>query len=188
VGPRAGLDGCGKPRPRRNSIPGPSGPWQVAIPTELSRPQHCKVEKKVKGDSFVLSSPRERQNVLLTCISVKKPTLALPIVTGLNQEQVTQSFQKSRFPVKFLGARRVTEQVPYHGPKNPGTPHYKIYAPGRPDAHGLCTPNPNVTEGCKKSETSVTVYQSTRCHIPTGQNQCVSGTLLINVGVNTRRF
>ena len=26
VGPRAGLDGCGKSRPRRDSIPGPSSP------------------------------------------------------------------------------------------------------------------------------------------------------------------
>ena len=34
VGPRAGLDGCGKSRPHRDSIPGPS----VATPTTLSRP------------------------------------------------------------------------------------------------------------------------------------------------------
>jgi hypothetical protein len=27
VGPRAGLDGCGKSRPHRNSIPGPSSPY-----------------------------------------------------------------------------------------------------------------------------------------------------------------
>ena len=26
VGPRAGLDGCGKSRPHRDSIPGPSNP------------------------------------------------------------------------------------------------------------------------------------------------------------------
>jgi len=38
VGHRAGLDGCGKSRPHRNSIPGPSRPWQVATPTMLSRP------------------------------------------------------------------------------------------------------------------------------------------------------
>ena len=39
VGPRAGLDGCGKSRPpRRDSIPRPSSPWRVSIPTELSRP------------------------------------------------------------------------------------------------------------------------------------------------------
>ena len=37
VGPSAGLDGRGKSRPHRDSIPGPSSPYRVAIPTELSR-------------------------------------------------------------------------------------------------------------------------------------------------------
>ena len=36
VGSRAGLDGCGKFRPYRDSIPGLSSPYLVAIPTELS--------------------------------------------------------------------------------------------------------------------------------------------------------
>jgi hypothetical protein len=34
----AGLDGCGKSRRHRVSIPGPSSPKRVAIPTELSQP------------------------------------------------------------------------------------------------------------------------------------------------------
>jgi hypothetical protein len=38
LGPRVGVDGCGKFRFHRDSIPGPSSPWLVAIPTELSRP------------------------------------------------------------------------------------------------------------------------------------------------------
>ena len=38
MGPRAGLDRCGKSRPNRDSIPGPSSPERVVIPTELSRP------------------------------------------------------------------------------------------------------------------------------------------------------
>ena len=33
MGSRAGLDGCGKSRPYRDSIPGPSIPQPVAIPT-----------------------------------------------------------------------------------------------------------------------------------------------------------
>ena len=37
VGPKAGVDGCGKSRPHRDSIPGPSSPQRVAIPTALSR-------------------------------------------------------------------------------------------------------------------------------------------------------
>jgi len=35
MGPRAGRDTRGKSRPHRDSIPGPSSPYQVAIPTEL---------------------------------------------------------------------------------------------------------------------------------------------------------
>ena len=38
VGPRAGLDRCGKSRHHRDSIRGPSSPWPVAIPTELPGP------------------------------------------------------------------------------------------------------------------------------------------------------
>ena len=39
VGPRAGLDGCGKSHPpHRDLITGPSRPYRVAIPPELSRP------------------------------------------------------------------------------------------------------------------------------------------------------
>ena len=40
VGSRAGLDGYGKPRPYRDSIPGPSSPYQVAIPTTYGN-QEC---------------------------------------------------------------------------------------------------------------------------------------------------
>ena len=39
VGPRAGLDGCGKSRLHMDSIPGTSSPQRVAIPTDLSGPQ-----------------------------------------------------------------------------------------------------------------------------------------------------
>ena len=36
VGPREGLDGCGKSRPHQNSMDGPCSPKQVAVLTELS--------------------------------------------------------------------------------------------------------------------------------------------------------
>jgi len=36
VGPGTGMDGCGKSRPQRDSMPGPPNP--VIIPTEPSRP------------------------------------------------------------------------------------------------------------------------------------------------------
>jgi hypothetical protein len=38
VGPRAGLDRCGKSRSHQDSIPGPSIPYPVALPTELPGP------------------------------------------------------------------------------------------------------------------------------------------------------
>jgi hypothetical protein len=38
VGPRAGLNRCEKFSPHQDSIPGPSSPEQVAIPTELPGP------------------------------------------------------------------------------------------------------------------------------------------------------
>ena len=38
VGLSAGLDRCGKSHPHRDSIPGPSSPWPVAIPTTLPGP------------------------------------------------------------------------------------------------------------------------------------------------------
>jgi hypothetical protein len=42
VGPRAGLDRYGKSHPHRDSIPGPSSPQPVVIPTTLSKgPRGC---------------------------------------------------------------------------------------------------------------------------------------------------
>ena len=38
VGPGAGLDRCGKPNPHQDSIPGPSSPQPVAIPSTLPGP------------------------------------------------------------------------------------------------------------------------------------------------------
>ena len=38
VEPRVGPDGYGRSRLHRDSIPGPSSPYRVAIPSELSRP------------------------------------------------------------------------------------------------------------------------------------------------------
>jgi len=43
VGARAGLDGCGKARPHRDSIPGLSSPKQVAIPTTLSQARQSSI-------------------------------------------------------------------------------------------------------------------------------------------------
>jgi hypothetical protein len=65
-GPRAGQDGCGRTRPHRDSIPGPSSQWQVAIPTALSQPTELqyyseililanKIERRYSQDDHILS-------------------------------------------------------------------------------------------------------------------------------------
>ena len=38
LSPRAGLGDCGKSHPYRDSIPGPSSLYRVAVPTELFQP------------------------------------------------------------------------------------------------------------------------------------------------------
>ena len=46
VGPRGGLDRCGKSRPYRDSIPRPFSPYPVTIPTTLPGPLfYCTVGK-----------------------------------------------------------------------------------------------------------------------------------------------
>ena len=45
MGPRAGLDGRGKSRPHRDSIPDRPARSSVAIPTELPGPQNIAVVK-----------------------------------------------------------------------------------------------------------------------------------------------
>ena len=48
VVPRAGLDGCGKSRPHRDSITKPSSPQRVVVPTELSQPtKYVKLKAKL---------------------------------------------------------------------------------------------------------------------------------------------
>jgi hypothetical protein len=47
VGPRVGLDRCGKSHPHRDSIPGPSSPYPVAIPTELPGPLSLHLQGKI---------------------------------------------------------------------------------------------------------------------------------------------
>jgi hypothetical protein len=48
VGLRAGVDRYGKPCPHQDSIPGPSSPYLVAIPTTLARPL-CFRELSLQG-------------------------------------------------------------------------------------------------------------------------------------------
>jgi hypothetical protein len=51
VGPRVGVDMCGKSRLYRDSIPGPSSPQRVAVPTQLSRHLQSAIISYVQGGS-----------------------------------------------------------------------------------------------------------------------------------------
>jgi hypothetical protein len=68
VGRRAGLDMCGKSRPHRDSIPGPSSPYPVAIPTELPSPQ--KLEKEPAN---ILTTPARSPYTMTPCIGAQRP-------------------------------------------------------------------------------------------------------------------
>ena len=71
VGPRTGLDGCGKSRPHRDSIFGPSSPQRVAVPTTLSRSiGMCEVQWN--------SSPRH-----ISCLRLETSTIQNVLHTRL---------------------------------------------------------------------------------------------------------
>ena len=70
MGPRVGLDGCGKSRLHRDSILGPSSPQRVAIPTELSRPTHSvsgygNDAKRFNGKHRAINRPNCVEQILL---------------------------------------------------------------------------------------------------------------------------
>ena len=45
VGPRAGLEGCGKSRRHRGLVPGLFSPYRVTIPATISRPIYCEIQE-----------------------------------------------------------------------------------------------------------------------------------------------
>jgi len=65
VGPRTGMDACGKPRPYWDSIPGSSSPQSVGISTTLFWPTFC--SWKVKDKSYSKEDIREKAYEHLLC-------------------------------------------------------------------------------------------------------------------------
>ena len=73
MGPRAGLDLCEKFRPRRDSIPQPSRPQRVAIPTEpslltLSLTSKYQSPNALYGKVTVFSAVTRFAEVRLHCV------------------------------------------------------------------------------------------------------------------------
>jgi len=75
VGPRACLDRCERSRPQRESIPGPSITYIVAIPTELSRPTKKKKLKNV--EYFIYLSSILKNGARCTCEIKSRITMVI---------------------------------------------------------------------------------------------------------------
>jgi hypothetical protein len=72
VGPRTGLEGCGKSRPHRNLIPGSSSAYRFAIPTEILQTSLRTLTVFLnRGAFFFLCEVRiESQRVYIKCCVV----------------------------------------------------------------------------------------------------------------------
>jgi hypothetical protein len=77
VGHRATVDGCGKFRCVRDSIPGPSSRQRVAIPTEL--PRSSIFVLKVYNFFFSVYNNSEESSFTINCLSIFHATLRLVV-------------------------------------------------------------------------------------------------------------
>ena len=82
VGPRAGLNGCGKFRLRRDSIPGFPSPERVAIQTDLPGPIQFSVRKKM----FICCT------IFGSVLGHVKSNIQLLMVTELSSHEGNQKF------------------------------------------------------------------------------------------------
>jgi hypothetical protein len=117
VGPRAGVDWCGKSCPHRDSIPGPSSPQPVAIPTELSRPT-CELSGRLslKCDG-TCAGTRFRVSVKRTS-PFKSAGASVQSTTGSRGVRISRSnagYTMFRGSVKSTG-------YPLHSPVSPSFP------------------------------------------------------------------
>jgi len=62
VGPRAGLDRCGKSCPHKDSIPGPSSPYPVSIPIMLPGPHFVEYAEINRPLASVLEGEETPEN------------------------------------------------------------------------------------------------------------------------------
>jgi len=93
VGFRVGLDRCGKSLPHRDSIPGPSSPQAVAIPTTLPGPRTWNVTSLYKPAAI---------RDLITSYTKGSP------VTKNSQQQKGRKAQENTGKWRERGCRRVT--------------------------------------------------------------------------------
>jgi hypothetical protein len=142
VEPRAGLDGCGKSHTHRNSIPGPSSPYRVAIPTELSRPtqehqslQNFKLVRQllmnmnISCDADRRRQARwrslERSSFLTPCSRVLPEKLTGPQLP----KKFPTSYETRRFITAFTRARHPSLSWARSIQSMPPPPHKKNQPP-----------------------------------------------------------
>ena len=99
IGSRAGLDGCGKSRSYRDSIPGPSTPQRVAVTTELSQPSKKCISHIMKTMAIPLNP--SALNLVYTVITKPHPTWSLT----LEEERRLRMF-KNRVLRGIYGSKR----------------------------------------------------------------------------------
>jgi len=96
VGPRADLEGCGKSRLHRDSIPRPSRTSKVAIPTGVPRPTDIKYvfwfSLKILSETFLILGRIER-DVIINVQSVQASAL-LSYQILVKPEFAVQIFEK----------------------------------------------------------------------------------------------
>jgi hypothetical protein len=76
VGPRAGLDRCGKSHPHWDSIPGSSSPYPVVIQTERSDP-HILILSNCNLFPFMFSVKQGEKLPSMTCLVMTKYSIGI---------------------------------------------------------------------------------------------------------------
>jgi len=99
VGPKAGLGKCGKSRLNWDSIPGPSNPQRIAIPTELTWPLYFGVYGAAKLTAVLLRPLNKRKEALPRNPGMKQRQLVImaPFTTSR-----VGSIMNTRSPVPIV--------------------------------------------------------------------------------------
>jgi hypothetical protein len=106
VGPRAGLDRCGKSRHHRDSIPGPSSPYPVAIPTELPGPlQYRKrhsMKQKCRSPGHQITRAKKFRTVASNNFRVLSIEIALRHHSGAENSEMAARLLKNLFTPEII--------------------------------------------------------------------------------------
>jgi hypothetical protein len=120
VGPRAGLDVCEKSRPHRDSIPGLSSPYSVAIPTELSWPlRHMDSMESFGECVHLVTLSRFHLQTLCKCLEVTdaddvQSAVSLQVVNVVGPDHIVEHTESEK-ESPFTGERWFEMETTIHG-------------------------------------------------------------------------